>query len=132
LVLSLGADDAAAAWRGGQVAPGMIAVLSPLLIGVFAGPECLAGLLTGAIVVGSMFAIMMANAGGAWDNCKKYIESGPYGGKGSVRANPAPDRVQVCELCFSGRNAASRLRSDAVKLILMPVTIFFATTIALP
>jgi K(+)-stimulated pyrophosphate-energized sodium pump len=63
----------------------MIAVLSPLLIGIFAGPECLAGLLTGAIVVGSMFAIMMANAGGAWDNCKKYIESGPYGGKGSVR-----------------------------------------------
>jgi len=66
-----------------MVAPGMIAVLSPLLIGIFAGPECLAGMLTGAIVVGSMFAIMMANAGGAWDNCKKYIESGPYGGKGS-------------------------------------------------
>jgi len=75
-------------WRA-QVAPGMIAVLSPLLIGIFAGPECLAGMLTGAIVVGSMFAIMMANAGGAWDNCKKYIESGPYGGKGSVRAWPS-------------------------------------------
>eukprot|EP00241_Pyramimonas_parkeae_P003011 CAMPEP_0114244402 /NCGR_PEP_ID=MMETSP0058-20121206/11315_1 /TAXON_ID=36894 /ORGANISM="Pyramimonas parkeae, CCMP726" /LENGTH=785 /DNA_ID=CAMNT_0001357329 /DNA_START=741 /DNA_END=3098 /DNA_ORIENTATION=- len=66
-----------------MVAPGLIAVISPLLVGMVAGPECLAGMLTGSIVTGSMLAIMMANAGGAWDNCKKYIESGPYGGKGS-------------------------------------------------
>mmetsp|Transcript_34218 Transcript_34218/g.74806 ORF Transcript_34218/g.74806 Transcript_34218/m.74806 type:complete len:778 (-) Transcript_34218:434-2767(-) len=66
-----------------MVAPGMIAVLSPMAMGLLAGPEALAGLLTGAIISGSMFAIMMANAGGAWDNCKKYIESGVHGGKGS-------------------------------------------------
>jgi len=66
-----------------MIAPGLIAVFTPILVGLIAGPEALAGLLTGAIVVGSMFAIMMANAGGAWDNCKKYIESGVYGGKGS-------------------------------------------------
>jgi len=66
-----------------MIAPGVIAVLMPILMGVFVGPEALAGMLTGAIVVGSMFAIMMANAGGAWDNCKKYIEAGAMGGKGS-------------------------------------------------
>ena len=53
------------------------------VVGMLMGPECLAGLLTGAIISGATMAIMMANAGGAWDNCKKYIESGKYGGKGS-------------------------------------------------
>ena len=66
-----------------MVAPGIMAVVAPALIGVFMGPECLAGLLTGAIISGSTMAIMMANAGGAWDNCKKYIETGKHGGKGS-------------------------------------------------
>merc|ERR1712046_177534 len=66
-----------------MIAPGLIAVITPILLGLTMGPGCLAGLLTGAIVSGSTMAIMMANAGGAWDNCKKYIETGKYGGKGS-------------------------------------------------
>lgn len=63
--------------------PGIIAIVAPVIIGVVFGPEALGGLLAGALVTGVMLAIFMANAGGAWDNAKKYIESGAHGGKGS-------------------------------------------------
>ena len=66
-----------------MVLPGLIAVIVPVLVGVILGPEALAGLLIGSIATGFLFAIMMANAGGAWDNAKKYIEAGNLGGKGS-------------------------------------------------
>ena len=62
-----------------MVAPGLMAVAMPFVMGFGMGPEALAGMLTGGIVCGSMLAIMMANAGGAWDNCKKYIEMGKFG-----------------------------------------------------
>ena len=65
-----------------MVLPGMIAVLSPILVG-FWSVEALAGLLAGALVTGIMMAIFMSNAGGAWDNAKKYIEGGKHGGKKS-------------------------------------------------
>ena len=63
--------------------PGLLAVLSPLATGLLLGTEALGGLLAGSLVSGVLMAIMMANAGGAWDNAKKYIESGAHGGKGS-------------------------------------------------
>lgn len=66
-----------------MILPGVVAIGSPLLIGVLLGKAALAGLLVGATVVGVPMAIMMSNAGGAWDNAKKYIESGTHGGKGS-------------------------------------------------
>ncbi|HEY8347630.1 MAG TPA: sodium-translocating pyrophosphatase [Symbiobacteriaceae bacterium] len=66
-----------------MVLPGLMAVLAPLAAGYILGVEGLAGLLAGALVSGVMLAILMANAGGAWDNAKKYIETGNYGGKGS-------------------------------------------------
>jgi len=67
-----------------MILPGLYAVLSPVAIGFLIGPKCLAGLLAGAISSGMMLAIMMANAGGAWDNSKKYIEiEGARGGKGT-------------------------------------------------
>eukprot|EP00934_Nitzschia_sp_Nitz4_P003444 Nitzschia sp. Nitz4//scaffold364_size14896//5566//8260//NITZ4_008908-RA/size14896-processed-gene-0.5-mRNA-1//1//CDS//3329549270//3434//frame0 len=67
-----------------MVLPGLYAVLSPVTIGFLVGPRCLTGLLAGAIVSGMMLAVMMANAGGAWDNSKKYIEiEGAKGGKGT-------------------------------------------------
>ncbi|MCT4508639.1 MAG: sodium-translocating pyrophosphatase [Tepidibacter sp.] len=66
-----------------MVLPGVIAVLSPVLTGLLLGTEGLGGLLAGALVAGILMAIMMSNAGGAWDNAKKYIEEGNHGGKGS-------------------------------------------------
>ncbi len=66
-----------------MVIPGITAVVAPLLIGFILGPQALGGFLAGAVVTGVMLALMMANAGGAWDNAKKYIEEGNLGGKGS-------------------------------------------------
>ncbi|MFH1663535.1 MAG: sodium-translocating pyrophosphatase [archaeon] len=66
-----------------MLVPGLLALLSPIAIGLLLGPEGLGGMLAGALVSGVMMAIMMANAGGAWDNAKKYIELGNFGGKGS-------------------------------------------------
>jgi K(+)-stimulated pyrophosphate-energized sodium pump len=66
-----------------MVAPGLIAVLTPLAVGLLLGKESLGGTLLGATVMGAFLALFMANSGGAWDNAKKYIEAGNLGGKGS-------------------------------------------------
>ena len=66
-----------------MVAPGVMAVVAPLAVGIVLGPEALGGMLGGSLSSGVLLAIMMSNAGGAWDNAKKYIEEGYYGGKGS-------------------------------------------------
>ncbi|WP_292569263.1 sodium-translocating pyrophosphatase [Methylomonas sp.] len=66
-----------------MILPGTLAVTVPLLVGFILGKEALAGLLMGTTASGFLLAVMMANAGGAWDNAKKYIETGQYGGKGS-------------------------------------------------
>lgn len=66
-----------------MIIPGTLAVAVPLIVGMVLGKEALAGLLVGTMSSGFLLAVMMANAGGAWDNAKKYIETGEYGGKGS-------------------------------------------------
>jgi|TARA_B110000116_G_C16730864_1_gene533660 K(+)-stimulated pyrophosphate-energized sodium pump len=63
--------------------PGLIAVISPILVGALVSAEALGGLLIGSIISGFLLAIFMANAGGAWDNAKKYVELGHHGGKGT-------------------------------------------------
>ena len=66
-----------------MIIPGVIAVVVPVVVGLLFGPEALGGLQAGALVTGVLMAIFMSNAGGAWDNAKKYIEGGVHGGKGS-------------------------------------------------
>ena len=66
-----------------MIVPALLAVVAPLLIGFLMGKEALGGMLAGALLGGVLLAIMMSNAGGAWDNAKKYVEGGAFGGKGS-------------------------------------------------
>ena len=66
-----------------MIAPGVLAVLAPPVVGFLLGAEALGGMLAGSLVAGVLMALMMANAGGAWDNAKKYVEKGNLGGKGS-------------------------------------------------
>ena len=65
------------------VVPGILSLLTPIIVGVLLGAEALGGFLAGSIVTGIIFALLMANSGGLWDNAKKFIEDGAYGGKGS-------------------------------------------------
>ena len=65
------------------IGPGLLAVLAPLIVGILLRKEALGGFLAGIILAGQLLAVFMANAGGAWDNAKKFIEDGHYGGKGS-------------------------------------------------
>ena len=66
-----------------MVLPGLLAIAAPILVGIFGGVVMLGGMLAGSLASGVMMALFMANAGGAWDNAKKYIEKGHHGGKGS-------------------------------------------------
>ena len=66
-----------------MIAPGLLTVVIPIIVGFVLGPVALAGFLVGAVASGFMMAVMMSNSGGSWDNAKKFIETGQYGGKGS-------------------------------------------------
>jgi K(+)-stimulated pyrophosphate-energized sodium pump len=65
------------------ILPAVLALITPIVVGVLFGASALGGFLAGSIVTGILFALLMANAGGLWDNAKKYIEDGAYGGKGT-------------------------------------------------
>ncbi|MFC2043761.1 sodium-translocating pyrophosphatase [Chloroflexota bacterium] len=74
---------ATAAAQREMILPSLLAIIVPIIIGIILGPASVMGLLLGGLTTGFVLAITLANAGGAWDNAKKYIESGQYGGKGS-------------------------------------------------
>ena len=76
-------DISTAAALHEMMLPGILAIVSPLMMGMLFGVEALGGMIAGAVASGVLVAILMANAGGAWDNAKKYIETGAHGGKGS-------------------------------------------------
>ena len=78
-----------------MIAPAIVAVAAPIIVGLILGVNGVAGMLAGATVSGFILAVMMANSGGAWDNAKKYIESGEYGGKGSENHKAAVVRDTV-------------------------------------
>ena len=83
-----------------MVLPGALAIILPLLIG-FINVEALGGFLAGALVTGFLLAIYMANAGGAWDNAKKFIEAGAFGGKGSDAHTAAVKVMTIVSLIFA-------------------------------
>lgn len=76
-------DISTAAALREMIAPGLLAIITPIMVGYFGRLEMLGGLLCGVLVSGVLMALFMANSGGAWDNAKKYIEGGEFGGKGS-------------------------------------------------
>jgi K(+)-stimulated pyrophosphate-energized sodium pump len=83
-----------------MVLPGLYAIFSPITVGFLIGPRCLTGLLGGSIASGMMLAVMMANAGGAWDNSKKYIEiEGAFGGKHTAIHKACIVGDTVCGVC---------------------------------
>jgi K(+)-stimulated pyrophosphate-energized sodium pump len=77
-------DIATVAAQKEMIIPSLLAIISPIAVGLLVGVNAVAGLLCGATVTGFVLAVMMANSGGAWDNAKKYIEEGHHGGKGSL------------------------------------------------
>ena len=83
-----------------MILPGVIAVISPIAAGFILGPTGLGGLLMGGLASAIMLAVFMANAGGAWDNAKKYIEEGNFGGKGSETHHAAVTAEGVGSICL--------------------------------
>ncbi len=81
------------------VLPGVLAVAAPVVIGFGMGANALGGMLVGALVSGVLLALMMANTGGAWDNAKKHVEKGHFGGKGSEVHKAVVVGDTVAHLC---------------------------------
>ncbi|HDM66852.1 MAG TPA: sodium-translocating pyrophosphatase, partial [Thermoplasmatales archaeon] len=112
-----------------MILPSLLAVISPILVGIILKPKGLGGLLIGSIATGFLLAVYLANAGGAWDNAKKYIEAGNLGGKGSDAHKAAVIGDTVGDPCkdTSGPslNILIKLMS-IVSLVFLPVILIFS------
>lgn len=111
-----------------MVIPGLIAVIVPIVVGItpFLGAEAVGGLLLGAIASGSLLAITMANAGGSWDNAKKYVEAGHHGGKGT----PAHEAAVVGDTVGDPFKDTSGPSLNILIKLMSIVALIFATTFA--
>jgi K(+)-stimulated pyrophosphate-energized sodium pump len=117
------------------IAPGLLAVLTPIVVGSWFGWEGLGGYLAGIIIVGQLLAVLMCNAGGAWDNAKKLIEEGAYGGKGSDahKAGVVGDTVGDPFKDTAGPALNPLIKvMNTVGLLVAPVVVKFSGTAALP
>jgi K(+)-stimulated pyrophosphate-energized sodium pump len=104
-----------------MILPGVIAVFTPIAVGLLIGAKCLGGLLAGAISSGFMLAVMMSNAGGAWDNSKKYIENEKvYGGKKS-------DTHKACVVGDTVGDPFKDTSGPALNILIKLMTIFSLT-----
>lgn len=108
-----------------MILPALMAVISPIVLGLLIGIEADVGLLVGALVSGFVMAVFLANAGGAWDNAKKFIEEGSYGGKGSVSHKAAVVGDTVGDPC---KDTSGPSINILIKLMSM-VSIVFASFI---
>ena len=112
-----------------MILPGVIAIAAPIIVGLVLGPLALGGLLVGSLVAGVLLALTMANSGGAWDNAKKYIELGNYGGKGSDahKAAVVGDTVgdPLKDTSGPALNILIKLMS-MIALVFVPVILAFA------
>jgi len=106
-----------------MVLPGGIAVLTPFIVGFLVGPRCLLGVLGGTIVAGAMMAITLSNAGGAWDNAKKYIEiEGAHGGKGTEVHKAAVAGDTVGDPCKDTSGPALNILLKLISIIALTIS----------
>ena len=110
-----------------MVAPGVLAVTIPIVVGIALGVETLGGMLAGALVSGVPLALHLANAGGAWDNAKKYIEAGNLGGKGSEAHKAAVVGDTVGDPC---KDTAAPAMNILLKLMAVVSLVFAPLIIA--
>ncbi|MFC2032024.1 sodium/proton-translocating pyrophosphatase [Chloroflexota bacterium] len=111
-----------------MIAPGLLTIISPVIIGVILGPLALGGFLMGAIASGFILAVTFANAGGFWDNTKKWVETGTFGGKGSDthKATVIGDMVGDLMKDTAGPSLNIMIKLMAIiTLVLAPVLVGF-------
>jgi len=111
-----------------MIAPSVMAIVSPIVVGLIFGPAGIGGLLLGSIASGFLLAVFLANAGGAWDNAKKYIEAGNLGGKGSAAHKAAIIGDTVGDPCKDTSGPALNILiklMSVVSLVFLPLFVLF-------